>query len=316
MLQRPGEVHPDLREVATDAERGLDMINHLLSFARMERGEARPLDIYGIVNNLLEIREHERELKGIRADISLPLAPVQVLADRAQIEQALLTVLVHAEHAAASSADKSMRVTSRVLGKRVQVFFDFSHTVTEDPFENLNVGDYFGLPVAQAIAQSHGGDIRFVSTRSGCRLEFELTVHDPPSQQPAVPTPQKPARMLTALIVEPDVVTQRKLLSMLALRGHRAVPAPSAEEAADLVQRMQFDVVFCGARLMGPNWVEFFQRVRRRVGTFALLTEGYDAESARAFKGGEGHVLPKPLDDRELEQFLGIVEVRLAASRR
>jgi CheY-like chemotaxis protein len=293
------------------------MINHLLTFARMERGESKPLDVHDLVNNLLDIRERERELKGIRAENALPLSPVQVLVDRAQFEQAVLTVLVHAEHAASGSADKTVRVTSRVLGKRVQVFFDCSHTGTENPFENLNVGDFFGLPVAQAIAQSHGGDIRFVSTRSGCRLEIDLPVHQPVVATPAQTTAAaKPVRVLTALIVEPDVITQRKLLAMLAVRGHRAIPAPNAEDAADLVQRMQFDVVFCGVRLPGLNWVEFFQRIRRRIGAFALLTEGYDSDSARAFKGGEGHVLPRPIEERDLDQFLGIVEVRLAASRR
>jgi CheY-like chemotaxis protein len=316
VLQKPGEVQGELREVASEAERGLDMINHLLTFARMERGESKPLDLHDLVNSLLEIREHERELKGIRAENALPLSPIQVLVDRAQLEQAVLTVLVHAEHAAAGSVDKTIRVTSRVIGKRVQVFFDCSHTGTENPFENMNVGDFFGLPVAQAIAQSHSGDIRFVSTRTGCRLEVELPVHQPVM----VPSPQqgaaKPARVLTALIVEPDVITQRKLLAMLSVRGHRAIPAPNAEDAADLVQRMQFDIVFCGVRLPGLNWVEFFQRIRRRIGAFALMTEGYDSDSARAFKGGEGHVLPRPLEDRDLDQFLGIVEVRLAASRR
>jgi CheY-like chemotaxis protein len=94
------------------------------------------------------------------------------------------------------------------------------------------------------------------------------------------------------------------------------VPASSAEDAADLVQRLAFDVVFCGLRLPGLNWVELFQRVRRRVGAFCLITEGYDAESARAFKGGEGHVIPKPVEDRDLDQFLALVEVRMAAARR
>jgi CheY-like chemotaxis protein len=122
--------------------------------------------------------------------------------------------------------------------------------------------------------------------------------------------------VITALIVEPDMTAQRKLLTMLGGRGHRAIPAATAEDAADLVQRMAFDVVFCAVRLPGLNWVELFQRVRRRVGAFALLTEGYDSEAARAFKGGEGQILPKPIDDRALDNFLALVDVRHAAARR
>ena len=103
---------------------------------------------------------------------------------------------------------------------------------------------------------------------------------------------------------------------MLSARGHRAIPVANAEDAANLVQRMAFDLLFCAVRLSGFDWVELFQRVRRRVGAFALLTEGYDAESTQMFQSGEGQVLAKPIEDRDLDNLLALVEVRLVAARR
>jgi hypothetical protein len=52
------------------------------------------------------------------------------------------------------------------------------------------------------------------------------------------------------------------------------------------------------------NWVEFFERVRRQVGGFALLTEGYDADLSRAFAEGEGHILMKPVEEFQLMRLL------------
>jgi DNA-binding response OmpR family regulator len=97
-------------------------------------------------------------------------------------------------------------------------------------------------------------------------------------------------------------------VAALASRGHRAVPVGSAEEAVDLIDRIKFDAVFCAARLSGLNWVEFFERSRRRIGTFILLTEGYDAELARAFPGGEGLLLSKPIEESTLDAVLAGTE--------
>ena len=46
-------------DVAREADRGLAMINHLLSFARMEQREAVPLDIHGLASRILELRSEE-----------------------------------------------------------------------------------------------------------------------------------------------------------------------------------------------------------------------------------------------------------------
>jgi hypothetical protein len=43
-----------------------------------------------------------------------------------------------------------------------------------------------------------------------------------------------------------------------------------------------------------------------------LLTEGYDADLARAFQGGEGYVLSKPVDASELLRICETVGERAA----
>ena len=110
--------------------------------------------------------------------------------------------------------------------------------------------------------------------------------------------------MLTAILIEPDAAEQRRLLSMLSARGHRIVPADGAEEAADMVQRMPFDAVFCSIRLPGLSWIEFFKRVRRRVPGFILLTESTDNDTGGLLEDGAGFILRKPLEENELDAVL------------
>jgi hypothetical protein len=102
---------------------------------------------------------------------------------------------------------------------------------------------------------------------------------------------------------------------MLASRGHRAIPATNVEHAADLAQRMQFDVVLCSSRLPGHQWSELYGRIRRRIGSFGLLAETWDEQAPQVLRNGEGQLLKTPVTEADLDRFLAFVEVRLAAAR-
>ncbi len=305
-----------LYDIASEAQRGIDLVDHLLSFSNMEKREPKPLDLHGLLNRLLDARREDRERREIVLESRVAAAPVEVWADQAQMEQALLTVLVHAEEAAAVAEDRALRIVSRITGSRVQIVFS-AEAPGDGGVSEPDLADYFGFPVAQAILHSHGGDLQTVAgDRSEWRMELELPVLAPSAAVgDAARRLDKPSRVMTALVVEPDSMSQRKLVAMLSVRGHRAIPVGSAEEAAEMVQRIQFDVTFCSTRLPGLSWVELYQRIRRRVGVFALVSESYDAEASSAFAGGEGQVLSKPVEDRELDHVLGIAEVRWAVTR-
>jgi DNA-binding IscR family transcriptional regulator len=46
------------------------------------------------------------------------------------------------------------------------------------------------------------------------------------------------------------------------------------------------------------------------VGGFVLLTDGFNNDLARAFQGGEGFVLSKPIDDAEVQRICRAIEER------
>jgi CheY-like chemotaxis protein len=266
----------------------------------------------------MEAREPEWRRKGITGENALPVSPIEVYADESELEQVVLSLLIHVEHAVEDQAAKNVRVSSRVLGARVQIAIDFSSpAVIPSGIQEPTSGDSFGLRVCQAIAQSHGGDIRlFETSEGGFRYELELPVHRARVPLEAPPEPSRRAsRVLTTMLIEPDAAVQRRLLAMLSVRGHRAVPVDNAEEAADMVQRMPFDVIFCTIRLPGLSWVEFFKRIRRRIQAFVLLTEAYDSAVGGILKDGTGFILRKPLQDNELDTVLADVETRHGASR-
>ena len=304
--------------IASEADRGLQIVNHLLSFARMERSEAKAVNVHQLVSTVMEAREPEWRRKGIGLENAIPVSPVEVFADESELEQVVLSLLIHVEHAVENHAGKSVRLSSRVLGSRIQVSIDFAGPAgMEELQDGPAAADSFGLRVCQAIVQSHGGDIRLFQTlQTTFRYELELPVHHTPAPQEAPQEPiRRPKRVLTVILVDQDASVQRKLLAMMSLRGHRAIPVERPEEAADMVQRMSFDVVFCANRLPGLSWVEFFRRVRRRVGAFVLVTDDYDRDTTVILKDDGGFVIGKPLEQDQLEQVLSEVESRTGVNK-
>jgi CheY-like chemotaxis protein len=165
------------------------------------------------------------------------------------------------------------------------------------------------------VIGGHGGEVRLIEKSQGePRFEVELPVQQQAKERMAPQlapqlTPQAAARdassrRLTALVIEPDEAGQRQMLALLSARGYRVVPVTNSDSGLDLAQRMRFDVAFCSLHAPGLNWVELSERMQTRVGAFILLSDGYDAELTADFEGDGKYVLPKPVQEAELDRIL------------
>lgn len=171
-----------------------------------------------------------------------------------------------------------------------------------------------GFSVCKGILHGQGGDIRIVRAgEHSCRLEIDLPAAFPAEQAPAAKPngARRVSRPLTALIVEPDVLNQRRLISYWAGRKHRAVPMANEDEALELLRRIKMDVVFCAVRIGGGNWVEFFDQVRNQVAVFVLLADGMESDVKTLFPEGEGLLLRKPMEAGEMDRLLDRIEQRV-----
>jgi hypothetical protein len=75
---------------------------------------------------------------------------------------------------------------------------------------------------------------------------------------------------------------------------------------------MRFDAAFCSVHAPGLNWVELSERMQPRVDGFILLSDGYDAELSADFEDDGRFVLPKPVQELELERVLRSIDRRAA----
>ncbi len=304
----------DLQVLAAEAQRAAEIVARLVSFGRTEDSEAKPVDINAVLKSLVRFREREWKTLGIDVKVRTSREPLFATGAQGQLEQVFLNLLVHAEQNVLD-AEKSITVDASAVGRRVLVEIGYSVRNAEefpDPLATrATESTALGLGVARGIIQSHGGDIRFAkSSNRLCRFEVDLPLAPVQEAVRSKESSKQRQRQYTTMVVEPDATQCHTIVALLSARDHRVVPVASAEEGVDLAQKLRFDAVLCSMRLPGLNWVEFFERVREKSGSFVLLTDGPDAALSRAFSGAEGFVLSKPVTDKELERVMNAVEAR------
>lgn len=273
------------------------------------------LNINELAAELIRFREPEWKSVGILAQQRLSNEAAPVMGFHSQIEQALLNLIVHAEHRAARSAPRTLSIHSSVIARKVLIEIAYSTSGEEeepnaDPFSSASVleGSSLGLAVCQGIIRSHGGEIRFRGRGGQANFEIELPrasneAEKPPSGE------RKPPRALTVMLVEPDAAAQRSLLALLSARGHRGVPV-AAQESVDLAQRLRFDAIFWSLHPNSRMWTEFYEALRGQAPLFVLVADGRDPDLARRLEQNRDFLLTRPIQEAELERILSDAEVR------
>lgn len=297
-----------LSAIAWEAERAHGILQRLSTFTDREAAGPERVDVAQIVGALLEFRRHEWSSRGIDWRSELPTSALPALAMPRHLEQVILDLLIRAEAAAERTPRKALRLGGRMAGDIVVASIAFSCSPDNEEGNDLENVLGPGLQVCRTVLESMGGTLEVAHQDGDCRID----VHLPAAGESRPATHSRPARRssrtLTMLIVEPDPSVQRRLMALLAVRGHRAVPVGAAEEGLDMLHRLRFDAVICGVRLPHMNWTEFHAKARGRTRHFVLLTDAPDPELARGFKPGEGTLLNRALEPDDVHRALADIE--------
>ncbi len=311
MREQQSAEEPRLAVIGAEARRASEIVRRLLAFSKSEDAEPNAIDLNAMLGEVATVREREHRSRGAAMRRQFAAEPVIVLGSRGQLEQVFLNLLCRAEQTLDVRASGGILISTSLLARRAVVEISWparpAELQEEPPVESCPMG----LDVCCGIIHSHGGDIRFLQPPSKpARFEVELPIAEvkDPEVTPKA-GPRASGRQLTILIVDPEAGTQKLLLTTFTKLGHRVVPVASAEEGADLIGRMRFDLTVCAVRLPGLGWADFLERVRGSVGGFVLLTDTYDPQLARMFQSSDVLVLSKPLDESELQRVCETLEL-------
>ena len=96
------------------------------------------------------------------------------------------------------------------------------------------------------------------------------------------------------MVIEENQERKKELVKLIGAQGYRALPVETAAEGTDLCDRMDFDCVFCAARVGRLTGVEVYRQVRHRVQKFVLVMEGKAPHAADVAEADGLSVLTAP----------------------
>lgn len=256
------ELYADLTRIRKAADRAAGLVRQILAFSRQQVLEMRVLGLNAVI---LDFSEMIRRLIGedIELEIFLEPALYQVKADKGQLEQVLLNLVINARDAMPTGGKLTIETANVYLeeeyvkkhaGLQIPGHFamlsvsDTGHGMDAatkerifEPFFTTKAeskGTGLGLATVFGIIQQHGGSIWVYSEPGhGATFKIYLPQAKDAAQRPVTVATEKPVSMggtETILVVEDEEMVRQLVCETLAAHGYKVIEAQSPSEAVQL----------------------------------------------------------------------------------
>ena|SRR6266850_245954 len=179
------EAHAALRRISRDAKRAAEVIARIRAF--LARGEPRmtALHLEDVIRDVVGLVEGEARAKGMWLTVSAAAGVPSVVADRFQLQQVLLNLVVNAMEAMGTQPSPSLNLGAQSHGSHeVRVFVRDSGPGI-DPAHAGRIFDAFyttkprglgmGLAISRSIVEAHGGRLWATANEGpGATFHFSL----------------------------------------------------------------------------------------------------------------------------------------------
>lgn len=309
----PHEVVRILGELEVEIKSGAALTRQLLLFARREVVKPECLDLNEVVRGiktllLRPLREHHK--------LSFSLAPtaLHVDADRGQLQQVLVNLIVNATDAMPAGGKIIVRTActgDNVVLEVEDTGLGMSQEVQERVFEpffttkGADRGVGLGLSVVHSIVAQHGGSISLSSEVGKGTTVRVVLPHRSSGVFPRATAPAPVHDEMSVgsgqriLLVEDERGAREGLREVLTLLGYQVLAVSSGEEALALPVEPEQQLLLTDLLLPGVSGAELAEALRARWPDLrVVLMSGYTNNEAvrHGVKAGETRFLQKPFD--------------------
>jgi signal transduction histidine kinase len=172
-------------EMARDARRAGDIIEHVRSLFRKGSSPQEIVDVNEVIREMVVMLQKEANRHSLRMSTDLTSGLTKVMADRVQLQQALMNLMLNGIEAMRDTTGE-LSIKSQ-LGEDGQVLISVSDTGVGLPpagnanqmfdafFTTKSQGTGLGLAITRSIVESHGGRI-WATANSGPGATFQFTL--------------------------------------------------------------------------------------------------------------------------------------------
>lgn len=335
LLDKRARLDEDGRKILTmtrrAAEQGSDLVRRLLAFARRQKLEPQSVDLVSLQESVWDLLTHT--LGGlINIDWRAASEPWNAFADQAQLELALINLIINARDAMPAGGTVSVSVENHEitldnwaeLPAGEYVLISVTDTGTGISPENLEKvmepffttketgkGSGLGLSMVYGFAKQSNGAFRLASElEQGTRAELWLprAVGDAtPNQRVESPTSQQSSGSLRVLLVDDHAEVRSTTAAVLSDFGHDVVEAANGTDALAVLSDgdCRYDAMISDYAMPNLSGTDFLREARKLCPDVpALLITGYaDAEAINDRPEGV-EVMLKPFTPYELQEAL------------
>jgi FixJ family two-component response regulator/signal transduction histidine kinase len=321
-----GEATPDavraiLEAVVRDDKRAVETIRTMRAFLRREETGRAPIDLAAALREVLQLLAGELGRHGVRVETEFATG-CRVMADKAQIEQVALNLVLNAAAAmAARPQDERLlrlsvartgdgRVVAAVCDSGEGIAAERVEQVFEPFWTTRGEGLGLGLAICRSIVEGHGGVIRVdPNPDRGVTVRFELPGEAPrgTGEMPGAPVAARAREASTravtdgptVCVVDDDAAVRESLVRLLEAAGWTAASYASAGEFLDRPSLADVACLLLDVRMPGISGPELQQLLSARgVAPPIVFLTGHAEVAAGidAMKLGAVDFLAKPVD--------------------
>ena len=338
-LLRQVHVDPQYRRylemIHKSALRCQKIVQALLSFARRQAPERKPVCVNQLIEAALDILSYQLRTSNIESITRLDPNVPQAMVDPHQIQQVLVNLINNARQAIEANQPAGwIRITTERAGNRVRVILQDSGpgippenlSKIFDPFfttKEVGVGTGLGLSLCYGIIKEHGGTIRPVcKPGEGATFIIELPVtHSRDTEvvavaEPAPPPPDpKEGRGRKVLVIDDEEPILQMVRETLSACGYEVDLASDGETGLRRLREKAYDLTLCDCRMPGISGPQVYERLRKAdpklSEKFIFITGDVIGENTRCFLEKHKRIcLPKPFT---LSEFRSAVKKAVAA---
>ncbi|MBN2239456.1 MAG: response regulator [Dehalococcoidales bacterium] len=276
LLERelPDDIRNDISLINDGARRVASITRRMLTFARQRDIETTATDINKVIEDTLALRSHDMKVNNILVETHLaPNLPL-IAADSGQMQQVFLNIILNAEYEMEKAqGGGNLEITTEELDDIIRIsFLDDGPGISEEnldrifePFfttKDVGKGTGLGLSVSYGIISRHDGTL---SARNipgkGAMFIIELPVHDVTKQllETAKESNTESPTAVKILVVDDEKNIRTFVADLLQRKGYTVELAETGEQAIEMVENHDYDVVLLDIKLPGLSGIETYE---------------------------------------------------------